>query len=167
MNAAQAAFLFAFAGMTVALVGAVSVVIVRARRLDGGEQQSIGALYRLGRRSADRRELNRWAFYAHRITGLSIFGFLIIHVLDVSTYAFSPRLYDQIHPIYATAPMRLFECALLLALLFHSLNGLRVVAIDLWDLGAASAERLLLAVVAATAVLTVGGSIVILRPVIG
>jgi len=167
VSLAQAAFLVAFAAMTVALVAAVAVIIVRARRLDGGEQQSAGALYRLGRRGADRRELNRWAFYAHRITGLSIFGFLVIHVLDVSTYAFSPRLYDQIHPIYATAPMRLFECALLLALLFHTLNGLRVVAIDVWDLGVATAERLLLGVVGATAVLTVGGSIVILRPVIG
>lgn len=167
MNVAQAVFLTAFAVVTVAIVAAVWVVVRSARRLDGGAYPSLARLRRLGRRPADRGEMNRWAFYAHRVSGLAILGFLCLHVLDVSVYAFSPTVFDQVHRLYATVPMRLFECGLLLALLFHALNGLRVVAIDLWDLGGAAASRLLTGVVGVTVVLTIAGSVVILRPVIG
>ncbi len=58
--------------------------------------------------------------------------------------------------------MRVIECGLLLALVFHAFNGLRVVAIDVWDLDARRATRLLSVVVVLTAVLTVAGSAVIL-----
>ena len=167
MNIAQAVFLTAFAVVTVAIVAVVWVVVQSARRMDGGAHPSLSRLWRLGRRPAERGELNRWAFYAHRVSGLAILAFLCLHVLDVSVYAFSPTVFDQVHRLYATVPMRLFECGLLLALLFHALNGLRVVAIDLWDLGGAAASRLLTGVVGTTVVLTIAGSVVILRPVIG
>jgi len=167
MNFAQAVFLTAFGVVTVAIVAAVWVIVRSARRMDGGAYPSLSKLWRLGRRPAERGGMNRWAFYAHRVSGLAILAFLCLHVLDVSVYAFSPTVFDQVHRLYATVPMRLFECGLLLALLFHALNGLRVVAIDLWDLGGAAASRLLNGVVGATVVLTIAGSVVILRPVIG
>lgn len=167
MTLAQGVFLVAFAVVAVAIVAVTWVVVAGARRIDGGAYPSLRSLRRLGRLPAERSEANRWAFYAHRISGLAVLAFLCLHVLDVSVYAFSPAVYDDVHRLYSTAPMRLFECGLLLALLFHALNGLRVVAIDLWDLGAAAASRLLTGVVGVTVVLTIAGSLVILRPVVG
>lgn len=167
MNLAQALFVVVFVVVTAGIGALVWVVLAAARRVDGGAYPSLGRLGRMGRLPAERGEMNRWAFYAHRISGLAILAFLCLHVLDVSVYAFSPTVFDQIHRLYATVPMRVFECGLLLALLFHTLNGLRVVAIDVWDLGAAAAGHLLRAVVSVTVVLTVGGSVVILRPVFG
>lgn len=166
MTGAQATFLAAFTLVNVAIIAAVVVIVVGARRLDGGSHVTISTLRRLGRLPAERSEANRWAFYAHRVTGIGIFAFLCLHVLDVSLFAISPPLYDEVHLLYGTAYMRVFECGLLLALLFHAFNGLRVVAIDAWDLGAASAARLLSGVVVLTAVLTVAGSIIILRPLV-
>lgn len=164
MTAAQIAFLAAFTAVTLGIVAFAGVVVAGARRVDGGSHWSVATLRRLGRLPVERSEANRVAFYAHRLSGVGIFGFLCLHLVDVSLFAVSPDLYDEVHHLYGTAVMRIFECGLLLALLFHALNGLRLVAVDTWDLGAVPASRLLNGVVVLTAVLTIAGSVVILRP---
>lgn len=166
MTAIQAAFVAALAGVLLA-VTAVGVVVVRAAlRTDGGPYPTRGLALRLLRSPADRAELNRWAFYAHRITGVAIFGFLCLHVLDVAVYTLSRRLFDDLHAVYGSAPMRVFECALLVAILFHTLNGLRLLAVDVADLGTVAAARALAGVLALTAVLGAAGSAVILAPLV-
>ena len=166
MTKAQFLFLLAFSLVNVAILAAVVAVVREARRVDGGGYWNRDMLRRLGRLPTERSEANRLAFYTHRVTGLAIFAFLALHVVDVSLYAVSPSLYDNVHELYGTTVMRVFECGLLFALLFHALNGLRLVAIDVWDVGARVATRMLTAVVVATGVLTLAGSIVILRPVV-
>ena len=59
--------------------------------------------------------------------GVAVFAFLLLHVLDVALYAISPARFDEVHELYGTTPLRVFECALLFAILFHTLNGLRLV----------------------------------------
>jgi len=100
------------------------------------------------------------------VSGVAIFGFLCLHVLDVGVYSLSRSLYDELHTVYGSAPMRVFECGLLFAILFHTFNGLRILAIDFADLGMAPARRLLAGVVATTALLGIAGSVVILAPVV-
>lgn len=114
-----------------------------------------------------RDEFQRWAFYAHRFTGFAIFAFLCLHIVDVSLYGYSRGLYNQVHELYGTAPLRLFECGLLVAILFHTFNGLRLLVVDLADLGLAASRRALGGVVALTLALGLGGSSSILRPVFG
>lgn len=165
MTAAQAIFLLAFSIVNLAILASVIAVVREARRVDGGGYWTRAILKRLGRLPSERSEANRLAFYAHRLSGIAIFAFLGLHIIDVSLFAVSADLYDNVHQLYGTVVMRVFECGLLFALLFHALNGLRLVAIDVWDLGARMATRILTGVVATTVLLTALGSVVILRPV--
>jgi succinate dehydrogenase / fumarate reductase cytochrome b subunit len=103
---------------------------------------------------------------AHRATGVAVFAFLLVHVLDVALVALSRRRFDEVHELYGTAPMRVFECLLLFAILFHTFNGLRLVLLDLAEVRAATARRLLHGAVALTAVAGSAASVVILRPVV-
>ena len=70
------------------------------------------------------------------------------------------------HELYGTAFMRVFECGLLFALCFHAFNGLRLIAIDVWDIGMTGALRLLWLTMAVSIALTIAGSVVILWPVL-
>src|SRR5262245_30625041 len=115
MTGAQWLFMVAFALVNVAVLGTVVLVVDGARRMDGGARIG-GLLRRLGRLPTERSEANRWAFYAHRITGVGVLAFLVLHILDVALYAVSPEKFDEVHALYGTAGMRVFECALLLAL---------------------------------------------------
>ena len=77
----------------------------------------------------------RWSWVAHRITGVLIFFFLFAHVLDTALVRVSPESYDRVIDTYKTPIVNLMEVGLVGAVLFHSLNGLRIMAIDFWEKG--------------------------------
>jgi len=116
--------------------------------------------------SVYRGRSGQWAFVAHRTTGFLVFMFLLLHIVDVSLVRLDVDLYDEVHDLYGNILLRVFECGLLLALLFHSFNGLRIVLVDFFP-GAIRNEKLLTAVVTGlTLVLGIPGSLVILWPFI-
>ena len=89
MTTAQLIFLSAFTLVNLAIVAAVVLVVREARRVDGGALWSKTLLRRLGRLPSERTEVNRLAFYTHRVTGIAIFAFLALHIIDVSLFAIS------------------------------------------------------------------------------
>ena len=101
----------------------------------------------------------------HRVSGILVFFFLLLHIVDVSLVRW-PRLYDDVHAVYGNVVLRAFEVGLLFALVFHSLNGLRIVAVDFFPGAVANERRLLSAVVLLTLALGVPGAFVIMRPFI-
>jgi succinate dehydrogenase / fumarate reductase cytochrome b subunit len=112
-----------------------------------------------------RGKSGQWAFLAHRITGFLVFFFLLLHIVDVSLIS-RPRLYDEVHELYGNVLLRLFEVGLLFSLVFHSLNGLRVVMIDFFPGSIRNEKAVLSAVVGLSVVLTAVGGYVILKPFI-
>ena len=106
----------------------------------------------------------QWAFIAHRVSGFLVFMFLLLHIVDVSLANIDAELYDDVHALYGNILLRVFECGLLFALLYHSLNGLRVVVIDFFP-GAVRNERALFSgVVFLTLAAGIPGSFIILEP---
>ncbi len=105
----------------------------------------------------------QWAFLTHRITGVLVFLFLLLHVVVVSLVA-RPDLYDEVHELYVNVVLRLFEVGLLFALVFHALNGLRIVMLDFFP-GAIRNEKAVLAVLTVVTLLaTAVGGYVIMKP---
>ena len=76
-----------------------------------------------------------WSWVAHRVTGVLIFFFLFAHVLDTALVRVSPDSYDRIMDTYKTPLVNLMEVGLVGAVLFHALNGVRVMLIDFWAKG--------------------------------
>lgn len=112
-----------------------------------------------------RGKSGQWAFLGHRISGFLVFLFLLLHVVDVSLLHW-PAIYDQVHHLYGNVVLRMFEVGLLFALVFHSLNGLRIVAVDVFPEAVRNQQRLLQVVVAVTLLAGVPGAVVILWPFI-
>jgi len=71
-----------------------------------------------------------WAF--HRISGVAIWLFILLHVLDIWLAGVNPALYDEVLQVYASPIGRVLETLLGAALLYHALNGLRIVIMDFW-----------------------------------
>lgn len=88
-----------------------------------------------------------WSWVAHRITGLMTFFFLIAHVLDTALVRVSPESYDKVIDTYKNPVVNLMEIGLVGAVLFHALNGLRVIAVDFWAKGARYQRLMLWAIV--------------------
>ena len=107
----------------------------------------VGTLYR-GREGM-------WSWVAHRITGVLIFFFLLVHVLDTALVRVSPEAYDAVMASYKNPVMGLGEAGLVGAVLFHGLNGIRIMLVDFWKQGTRYHRQMLWAVVGLWVVLMV------------
>lgn len=86
-----------------------------------------------------------WSWVAHRVTGALIFFFLFSHVLDTALVRVSPESYDRIMNTYKNPIVAIMELGLIAAVLFHALNGLRIMLIDFWEKGTRYQKHLLYA----------------------
>jgi succinate dehydrogenase / fumarate reductase cytochrome b subunit len=104
-----------------------------------------------------------WAF--HRISGIGIFAFVVLHVVDIYLVGGNPALYDEVLAFYASLPGRLLEVVLGAALLYHALNGLRIIILDLWPAMTAYHRQLWWTSWIIFIGVGVPGALIILRPV--
>jgi succinate dehydrogenase / fumarate reductase cytochrome b subunit len=91
----------------------------------------------VGRRRADYGTLYRgregqWSFLAHRITGVAVILFLFAHVVDTAVVGWGPEAYDRVTAVYHNPVVRLLELGLVAAVLYHALNGVKIMVIDFW-----------------------------------
>jgi succinate dehydrogenase / fumarate reductase, cytochrome b subunit len=72
------------------------------------------------------------AFAFHRISGIAIWAFVVLHVVEIYLVGGDPSAYDDILRFYASPIGRVMEALLGAALLYHALNGLRIIVMDFW-----------------------------------
>jgi succinate dehydrogenase cytochrome b556 subunit len=72
----------------------------------------------------------QWAWAIHRAAGLGVLLFLGIHILDIFVAAFGPAPFNFLSGIYKGQYFRVGEILLAFGLLYHALNGLRIMAAD-------------------------------------
>ena len=77
-----------------------------------------------------------WSWVAHRITGVLTFFFLFSHVLDTALVRVSPEAYNEVIETYKNPVVNLLEVGLVAAVLYHALNGIRIMLVDFWAKGA-------------------------------
>lgn len=72
-----------------------------------------------------------WAFALHRISGLAIALFLLLHIWEITSVTRGgPAAFDETMSHLATRPFVIGEFLLFLAVVFHGINGIRLVMMD-------------------------------------
>ncbi|CAN5515569.1 succinate dehydrogenase, cytochrome b556 subunit [soil metagenome] len=104
-----------------------------------------------------------WAF--HRISGIGVWAFVVLHVIDIYLVGGDPVAYDTLLQFYASVPGRILEVLLGAALLYHALNGLRIIIIDLWPRMTHYHRQIWYASWLIFVAVGVPGAIIIMRPV--
>jgi succinate dehydrogenase cytochrome b556 subunit len=72
----------------------------------------------------------QYAWVLHRASGLGVLFFLLIHILDISLIGLGQELYDASVAFYAHPAILPMEVLLVGAVVYHLLNGIRVMSID-------------------------------------
>jgi succinate dehydrogenase / fumarate reductase cytochrome b subunit len=116
---------------------------------------SSGTLYRGGE--------GMWTWVVHRIAGVAVFFFLLVHVLDTALVRVSPQLYDEVIASYKTPIVNLLEVGLVGAVLYHALNGIRVILVDFWAKGPRFQRQMTWVAVTIWIVLMVPGTFFMLK----
>lgn len=115
----------------------------------------VGTLYRGGE--------GMWTWVLHRITGVSVFFFLLVHVLDTALVRVSPEAYDLVIATYKTPIVNVLEVGLVGAVLYHALNGLRVILVDFWAKGPRYQRQMTWAIATVWIVLMVPGTFFMMK----
>ena len=72
----------------------------------------------------------QWAWAIHRVAGLGVLAFLALHIADIFVAAFGPGLFNELLFLYKGPVARVGEILLAFGLLYHAINGLRIIAAD-------------------------------------
>ena len=114
-----------------------------------------------------RGKVGMWSWVLHRISGVGIFFFLLVHMLDTALVRVSPEAYNAVIAVYKTPIIGIAEIGLVGAILFHGLNGLRVIAVDFWGKGTKYQAAMFWAVIVITVALVAAFTPVHLARVFG
>lgn len=106
-----------------------------------------------------------WAF--HRISGVAIWAFVVLHVIDIYLVGGDPKAYDEILKVYASLPGRIGETLLGGALFYHALNGLRIILMDFWPGLTVHHKLIWYASWVIFVIVGLPGAFIILRPAFG
>jgi succinate dehydrogenase / fumarate reductase cytochrome b subunit len=69
---------------------------------------------------------------AHRVTGVIIILFLFAHVVDTAVVGWGPDAYNKVIAVYRNPVVGVLEYVLVACVIFHALNGVRIMLIDFW-----------------------------------
>ena len=89
----------------------------------------------------------QWSWIAHRITGVAIILFLFAHVVDTAVVGWGPEAYNKVVAVYHNPFIRLLELGLVAAVIYHALNGVRIMVMDFWPKAADLNRQLIYATV--------------------
>lgn len=125
--------------------------------------------------------IGQWSWLVHRVTGLGILLFLVIHIVDTFFVVAWPALYDHTVGIYGGMVsglpdswglngyywmlrwgFRIAELGLIACVLFHSINGVRVVLFDLCPKAVGFQRQIFWAVIAVFIAIMIPVTVVVL-----
>lgn len=107
-------------------------------------------------------QLGGISWVLHRITGIGISLYLFIHILVVSNLLKGPEAFNKEMEFVQQPIFVLGEIALLGAIIFHSLNGIRILIID-FGKGSLYQKKLFWAFMVAAIVIFIIGALPVLH----
>ncbi len=78
-----------------------------------------------------RGAIGQWSWVLHRLSGLGVVLFLVLHVVDTSWAVFYPELYVEAIATYQSPLFTIGEFGLVAAVIYHAINGLRIIFLDM------------------------------------
>ncbi|MBS1515737.1 MAG: succinate dehydrogenase, cytochrome b556 subunit [Bacteroidetes bacterium] len=82
-----------------------------------------------------KKDTGSWAWILHRITGVALIGYLFLHIYSLSPLTQGEAAFTDKMKSFTTPFFMFIEWLLFAFVLFHSLNGIRIVLVD-WADGA-------------------------------
>lgn len=106
-------------------------------------------------------DVGQYAFVLHRATGIGILFFLLIHIIDIMLIGLGRDVYDHTVEFYANPFIIPMEIMLVGAVIYHLLNGLRIVAVNFTSKGPSLSTKYFWWVLALSVLLTIPSAVII------
>ncbi len=78
-----------------------------------------------------RIHLGTFAWILHRLSGLALIGYLLLHIWVISHLIGGKESFDGIMELFGSSLFKFLEIGLVGTILYHLFNGLRVTLVDI------------------------------------
>ena len=110
----------------------------------------------------------QWAFVLHRLSGVALALYLLLHVLDISLVMYGPDgPFNAFLAFYHQWPFRVGLILVMAAVVYHSFNGLRIILMDFTGWGTKYHRQLWYGVLGATTLVGIPVLIKIVPEILG
>ncbi|MEJ2244561.1 MAG: succinate dehydrogenase, cytochrome b556 subunit [Acidobacteriota bacterium] len=90
----------------------------------------------LGWLGGGRYGLDRYAYALHRLTGLGILAYFIMHIFVTGKRLGGPEQWESTMAVFGSLFFKVGEFLVVLAFAFHAINGIRLILVELgWLIG--------------------------------
>lgn len=72
----------------------------------------------------------QWAFILHRLSGVALVLYLTLHVLNISLSMFGPEVANRAMAFFHVPIFRFGLILVMAGVVYHALNGLRIIIMD-------------------------------------
>lgn len=79
-----------------------------------------------------RGQEGHWAWLLHRVSGLGILLFLLLHILDIFLVGVGEEAFTRFLFFYKAPFFKVLELALIFGVIYHAFNGVRIILVDFW-----------------------------------
>ncbi|CAN5676101.1 hypothetical protein BH09CHL1_BH09CHL1_01630 [soil metagenome] len=107
-------------------------------------------------------DTGQYAWLFHRLTGIGILFFLLVHVIDIMLIGLGRDIYDKSVEFYSHWYIIPMEILLVGAVVYHALNGVRIILVDFWSQGTHKQRQLFWLALGGSVLLTIPSAIIIL-----
>jgi succinate dehydrogenase / fumarate reductase cytochrome b subunit len=85
----------------------------------------------LGWLGGGRYGMERYAYALHRLTGLGILAYFLLHIFVTGSRLGGPEKWDSTMAFFGTPVFKIGEFLVFLAFAFHAINGIRLIFLEL------------------------------------
>jgi succinate dehydrogenase / fumarate reductase cytochrome b subunit len=82
-----------------------------------------------------------WAYSLNRLSGILLTVYIFFHFVNISALWLGPDAWNRLMAVFRLWPFLVFDVGLLLLLVYHGLNGIRLALLAL-DIGVAQQKRI-------------------------
>src|SRR5687767_14425928 len=80
---------------------------------------------------AGRYSFERYLYLGHRLSGLGLIAYMVLHIVETANRIRGEEAWAGLMALFASPPFRVIEYLLFVMAIFHALNGIRLILIEL------------------------------------
>ena len=80
---------------------------------------------------AGKYSFERYLYLGHRLSGLGLIAYMVLHIIETANRIRGEHAWAELMALFASPPFRVIEFLLFAMAVFHAMNGIRLLLIEL------------------------------------
>jgi succinate dehydrogenase / fumarate reductase cytochrome b subunit len=80
---------------------------------------------------AGKYSFERYLYLGHRLSGLGLIAYMVLHIIETANRIRGEQAWAGLMALFASPPFKVIEYLLFAAAVFHAMNGVRLLLVEL------------------------------------